>query len=317
MCSVPIPQNSRKSKADSEQTQINENAPQASLELCDLHRLIENAYSRAVDTHGDLGLGFELFERRLVSITAFETSLAGPADLRNLESRMRLFHTNDLYLSLACLQGSEAAWECFVACYQRYIKALVRHFSLAFDPAETCDSILADLCLPARSGRARLESYDCRFSLATWLRAIVEHRLINDTKRRSFIGEFPSPITEVVDNSALEKVEAVVRQNRYAEMVHDSLRSATDSLTDREALVLLLVYDNGLTHSQVAARLGVHRSTVSHLEHRILRRLRGKFVSILEAKYHLSKPAVQECVAEALANPVYSITTLVKGRVTE
>jgi RNA polymerase sigma-70 factor len=276
----------------------------------------ENTFRRAIEIHGDVGLSLESYANRLASIASAFQRQRG--DLSGQHSEVVSFvsrlHTDDLYLALACVQGLEAAWERFNLRYRPYVEELARRFDWMCDSAEIADAVLADLWLPDRSCRPRIASYDCRYSLATWLRAIVAHRMINEKRRKPPVAVSGSA-AEPADDSAIQRAEAAVRESRYAEMVRDSLLSASEALKDNEALILLLVYVDGLTRSQVGARLGVHRSTVNHLERRLLRRLRGEFVSVLETKYRLSQAAVQECVAEALQNPAYSLTALMERRV--
>ena len=278
----------------------------------ELQRFAEYAYAQALNTHGDLGLCYDAYAARLVPILS--ACLVGRTHATEAcipKPTVTQLHTSDLYLALACVQGSETGWIRFNVSYKRYLQQLAARFDRTCDPVEVADAIAADLWLPDRSGRPRIASYDCRYSLGTWLRAIVHHRMTNEMKRKTIAVESLETVADAADESALYRLEADVNEARYATAIRDSLRNAATVLSAREVLILRLIYKMGLTRTEVAARLGVNCSTVNYHERRINDKLRVTFTSTLKLKYHLPQAAVDECVAEAASNPAYSLLALV------
>src|ERR1700730_6095038 len=99
-------------------------------------------------------------------------------------------YLRDLYLTCGCVNQSEKAWKAFDVRYRRFITDLIRFcYRQGTDNEEIADSVLVSLCLPDRSGRQRIASYDGRSSLATSLRVIVVNRAINDRNERRLASD--------------------------------------------------------------------------------------------------------------------------------
>jgi RNA polymerase sigma-70 factor, ECF subfamily len=271
-------------------------------------RLYRNGYSY----HGDLQVGLKEFEVRLWSIV--EKSLGENATNDNAVRIVDSLHGNDLYLTLACAQHSSVAWDRFTNIYRKYIHDLTAFVcpvkSMVYELAET---ILTDLFFPDRSGYSRIASYDGRSPLATWLRAIICHRAINERERKSNgMTQLNDDIFEKADERALLSLEMVLRSSRYQALIKDSLEKACNELTDRERLMLLLRYDNGLQLGQIGSLFGLHQATITRQLERLQAKIRQAVVSILTHKYGLSQAAIDECLTEIIENPGYSLLVLIK-----
>jgi RNA polymerase sigma-70 factor, ECF subfamily len=273
-----------------------------------IKRLYRNGYS----CHGDLQVGLKEFEVKLRSIV--EISLGDNATGDDAVRIITSLHGNDLYLAFACAQHSPVAWDRFISIYRKYTHDLTAFVcpvkSMIYELAET---ILTDLFLPDRSGYSRIASYDGRSSLATWLRAIICHRAINERERKfNGMTQLNEDIFEKADERALLSIEMVLRSSRYQELIKDSLERACNELTDRERLMLLLRYDNGLQLGQIGCLFGLHQATITRQLERIQTKIRHAVVSTLTHKYGLSQAAIDECMAEIVENPGYSLLVLIK-----
>jgi RNA polymerase sigma-70 factor (ECF subfamily) len=276
-----------------------------------IKRLYRNGYS----CHGDLQVGLKEFEVKLRSIV--EISLGDNATGDDAVRIITSLHGNDLYLAFACAQHSPVAWDRFISIYRKYTHDLTAFVcpvkSMIYELAET---ILTDLFLPDRSGYSRIASYDGRSSLATWLRAIICHRAINERERKfNGMTQLNEDIFEKADERALLSIEMVLRSSRYQELIKDSLEGACNELTDRERLMLLLRYDNGLQLGQIGCLFGLHQATITRQLERAQTKIRQAVVSILTHKYGLSQAAIDECMAEIIENPGYSLLVLWGGPV--
>jgi hypothetical protein len=110
----------------------------------------------------------------------------------------------------------------------------------------------------------------------------------------------------------LLSIEMVLRSSRYQALIKDSLEQACNELTDREKLMLLLRYNNGLQLGQIGCLFGLHQATITRQLERVQSKIRRAVVSTLTHKYGLSQAAIDECLAEIVENPGYSLLVLIR-----
>lgn len=219
----------------------------------------------------------------------------------------RKLYLRDLYLTCGCVNKSEKAWEAFDLRYRRFVTDLVRFcYRHGTDNEEVADSVLVSLCLPDRSGRERIASYDGRSSLATWLRVIVINRAINDRNERKIVND--ESVTDIPDSRAIMNIESTMRANRYSKALTESLSYAFQTLTPRERLILLWRYEDNLQLGEIAKLLRIHQSNVTRQLVRLQARLRETVIQALTLQHHLAPSAVQECLADIAENPHLSIS---------
>jgi RNA polymerase sigma factor (sigma-70 family) len=178
--------------------------------------------------------------------------------------------------------------------------------------AELADNVLVDLFLPDASGDSRIASYEGRSSLATWLRVIVSHRATNERERLCNNMDGTDCIPEIVDQKSLWKMDASLRFVRYRDIIEDSFYYSCKSLTERERLLLLLRYDEGLRLGEIADLLSLHQSTITRQLIKIYKKLRIEMVMILSSKYHLDTAAIEECEEDILESSLHSILPYIK-----
>ena len=104
---------------------------------------------------------------------------------RELARYLDSLHLADLGLACACAAGHEAAWDHFV----RELRPVLYRAADAIDPAggarELADALYADLYgLDDRSGERRslFRYFHGRSSLATWLRAVLVQRHVDQLR---------------------------------------------------------------------------------------------------------------------------------------
>lgn len=277
-----------------------------------LSSLAAQAYSVGYACHGDLDLQPEEFEISLLSIV--EKHLGSHAPPSTQLSFAGSLRTTDLYLTIACAQPTEAAWRRFTVAYQQYIDAVARFVSPHSSVArELSENILADLFLPDSTGRSRIASFDGRQTLATWLRILISRRAINYgfLKWNGFErGDRPP---DVGDKSSIERIEKAFRRSRYEPILNECFKHASASLTDRERLMLLLRYDEGLRVVEIARLFGVHPSGITRQFKRIHLKLQKTIISVLAVKYHLGPEAIKECLLDVIDNPAHSLLVFLKA----
>ena len=280
------------------------------LQLCfDIYA--ERAYQNGYYFHGDLQIVPWEFKAHLWAI--IEKYLDKNASDKNLICVVNSLHGNDLYLAFACAQHTPQAWDRFTNSYRRYIYNLAGFVSPVKSMAyELAENILADLFLPDRSGRSRIASYDGRSSLATWLRVVICHRAINEQALKFNNMAQLDDLDEKADEEAVRSIEMALRSSRYRSLIRDSLEHACGELTDRERLLLLLRYEEGLRLGQIGRLFGLHQANVTRQLGRVQAKIRQSFEAALIHKYKLGRAAIDECLSEIAENPAYSILALIK-----
>ena len=272
---------------------------------------IDRAYQEGRDTHG-LSVNQEYFESHVYWVV--KRNLGSDASSVAMASFIAALHARDLYLALACAQKADKAWDRFNTLYRKYIDDLAHFATLTNSAADLADSVLADLFLPDHSGQSRIASYQGRSSLATWLRAIICHRAVNERQRLCNNVEDLETVHEVADEAAVARMEALLRSSRYGSVIRESLRCSCEALSERERLLLLLRYDDGLQLGQIARLFDVHQSTITRQIEGACKKLREAVVANLLTEHKLDHAAIDECKADILENPCYSILSLIAPR---
>ena len=242
-----------------------------------------------------------------------EKHLGSNAPAATTLSFFSALHTTDLYLTVACSRSSDRAWARFVTAYQSYIGNVARFVLPNNDAArELASDVVADLFMPDNSGHSRIASFDGQQSLATWLRVLMSHRATNLRMLKWNTCERIERLSGVADVAAITRMEAAISASRYEAILEDCFELSSKSLTDRERLILLLHYDDGLRLVEIARALDVHPSGITRQLHKTHLKLQKKIVSVLTVKYHLGPAAIKECLVDLLDNPAHSLLVFLK-----
>lgn len=273
-----------------------------------LGRLVAYAYSGGYAAHGDLALLPTNFENRLRLV--IEKHLGSNRSPTTKLHFLSTLHTNDLYLTVACAQPTEAGWSRFHCAYRKYIRRVAISVSDTNDAGrELAENMLTDLFMPDRSGHSRIASFDGQQSLATWLGVVIRRRAVNQGMLKWNRFEGIDRLSDVVDQAAFSNVEAAITRSRHDLIVQDCFELAIERLSDLERLMLLLRYEDGLRVVEIARVLDVHPSGVTRQLKQICVKLHKRIISLLVVKYRLDHVSVRECVEEILENPAHSILT--------
>jgi len=260
--------------------------------------LVCDRYGLASAVHGNLEVTAQTFAEHLRCIA--ERYLGSTLSEDLLIDFVKSLHTNELLLALSCAKGTEAGWQRFVTLYRKYLSDLCRHLlGRSRDLEELGESLWIDLFLLDRSGQSRIASYDGRSSLTTWLRVVVSNRVINERHRRSAATGNLEVIPEPADPRAHAEVEDLVARHRYKSIVLSAFRCALSILSERETLLVLMRYDQGLQLGEIARMFSVHQSTITRQLGRIIDRLRADVKSVLASQYGLDLEQINECLTVA------------------
>jgi len=246
-------------------------------------------------------------ERWQLSFKTFQSALArgaakrfGAADFTaaQFETYAATLHSSDLALACACIEGSERAWEEFVAQYRGYLRiassAILRRPSGDAAVIELADTLFADLygLTPGAAGekpgaRSLFRYFHGRSSLKTWLRAVLAQRhidAIRASKKFDSLDDQPADgAPRRVPEPATIDIPADPRREQYLRRFRAALSSALASLDSRDRSRLQLYYAEGRTLAEIGRQIGEHESSASrHLE-RLRKELRATVEGLLRA----------------------------------
>ena len=262
-------------------------------------------YGHALEFHGDLSLPEATYRSRLTVIVG---KYAGDAGFGEGAARfVGSLHTDDLYLSLACAEGSDPAWQRFRTIYFRYLSDMYRYVDFAKSPpGELADSLLTDMFLPDRTGRSRIDSYQGRSSLQTWLRVVAGNRLINNRQKSSIQPRALEGLQEPRDLKATSHLESGLLRSRYGKVFMAAFREACQGLTGEERSLLLWRYEDNLRLCDIAAKVGIHQSNVTRHIEKLCGKLRSNTIAALQVNNSFSAAAIAECLLTAFDELDYS-----------
>jgi RNA polymerase sigma-70 factor, ECF subfamily len=244
-----------------------------------------------------------LADRWHLSFQSFQAALTRSAAKRFCESSptagkiqeyFSSLHMKDLALACACVDGSENAWNEFVAEYRSYLRAaaaaILRRPSA--DPAaiELADSLFADLYGMSGgkgSGRSLFRYFHGRSSLKTWLRAVLAQRHIDSIRSEKKFDSLDDGAedgeTRSVPELSVVEIPSDPHREMYLQKFREALTLALASLDARDRERLRLYYAEDRTLAQIGRELGEHESSVSRNLERVRRELRGTVEGLLRA----------------------------------
>jgi len=268
-------------------------------------------YQNGLTLHSDVGVSFDAFEKRLAAV--IEKHLGLEPALQSVFAFLSLLHISDLYLATGCSAPNDCAWRRFVSLYGKYINDISRSVTSSSDVGgDLAADVLSNLFLHDRSGRSRIASYDGQQSLSTWLVAVISHRAANEALRKSTRFEPLDLLVGFQDLEKVNKIEADLRASSYHSIIINCFKVACDSLTERERLVLLMRFDDGLRIVEIGRHFKVHPTGITRLLQRTYEKLRRRMISHLTNTNQLGPTAVKECLTDILENPEHSIIALIR-----
>ena len=202
----------------------------------------------------------------------------------------------DLVLARACANGSERAWERFLALYHEpLIRAAIAITGSDTQGRDLADALYAELYgLTAKDGERRcpLDSYKGRGSLIGWLRTTLAQRHV-DHYRRTWREQQMDESSNEYDPPASEPLQ----ESTSAELsvLSKAIEQALMQRQPEDRFLLASYYLDERTLLQIAQVLCVHEATVSRKLRRVTDDLRKQVLRNLQ-NLGLSKRAAQEAL---------------------
>jgi len=211
---------------------------------------------------------------------------AAPEDAR-IEEYLASLHLQDLALACACMEGSEAAWEFFVANFRPLLRAsagaILRSAGGPGGRAdELADSIYAELYGISATGtqkrKSLFEYFHGRSKLSTWLRSVLAQRHVDllRTGQRTVSLESGEHEGRRPAVAAVDSAPADPGREKYLDMFQRALLAALAELGARQRLLLAQYYVDRLTLAEIGRVLREHESTVSRQLEQVRSELRER-----------------------------------------
>jgi len=190
-----------------------------------------------------------------------------PLTDRDISDFLNAVQANDLFMALACANGSERAWWEFDQQHRAYMERVARHLAKTeIDAQEVIDQVYVELYGTKVVDGERLSkfsTYSGRGSLRGWLRTVIWHSLV-DLHRAGHDEVSLDELTETVGEGAAhagfaeppvggegEMVDRITT-DRYRKATLSAIDSAFSSLEAHEKLLLLYYHVEGMKLREIA-----------------------------------------------------------------
>jgi DNA-directed RNA polymerase specialized sigma24 family protein len=174
---------------------------------------------------------------------------------------------DDLFLALACANGSETAWWEFDHQHRSYMERVARHLAKTdIDAQEVIDAVYVELYgtrIVDGQRLSKFSTYSGRGSLRGWLRTVIWHSLV-DLHRAGHDEVSLDELTETVGEGAAHAgfadaptdgenamIDHIARE-RYRTATLSAIGNAFKSLEPYEKLLLLYYHAEGMKLREIA-----------------------------------------------------------------
>ena len=224
------------------------------------------------------------------------------------EEYLLTLHLEDLALTTACIEGSEAAWEYFVQEYRGYLRAAAGAISKASrylaNPQELADSLFSDrfgLMDGKRGERSLFRYFHGRSSLKTWLRTVLAQRNVDIIRSQRRMESLDAEDGDKRELPAERVQQPLLDPHRahYLSCFASALRHCLKILNPADRERLELYYARQMKLAEIGRQLGEHESSVSRNLERIRRELRALAEQHLRDAFSLSDAEILQALEYA------------------
>ena len=230
---------------------------------------IDELFARCAESAPNFGVARDSFKTSVnrTLIRFLQASPAIPPTETETRDFLEQLQADDLFLAIACANGSERAWWEFDQQHRSYIERIARHLAKTdIDAQEVIDSVYVELYGTRVVDGARVSkfaTYSGRGSMRGWLRTVIWHSLV-DLHRAGHdevsLDEMTENVGEGMAHASFatparggehEMVDEIAR-DRYRTATLASIDAAFLSLDDHEKLLLLYYHVEQLRLREIA-----------------------------------------------------------------
>jgi RNA polymerase sigma factor (sigma-70 family) len=241
-------------------------------------------------------LAHEAFEAAIIAgaVRAFDQTTT--VDDVALEAWTQSLHLEDLAVAAACADGSESAWEHFIAVYQPLLRRSADAMDRTGGARDVADSLIADLYglgKPDGTRRSLFRYFHGRSQLGTWLRSVLSQRLVDRARATRRLEPLPDDQNLVPDPADSQAAHA--ERPRFQSALEQACAAAIADLDARDRLRLSCYYAQGMTLAAIGRMLQEHEATVSRHLARTRASIKTAVDARLRADHGLDDRGVAEC----------------------
>jgi RNA polymerase sigma-70 factor, ECF subfamily len=212
-------------------------------------------------------------------------------------------HLADLALACACALGRDDAWDRFLTEFRPAIYRAASAVAPGGGAREVADALVADLYGVKERGDARpslFRYFHGRSSLATWLRALVSQRYVDQIRARRRLAPLPDEASPAAFPAPA--LPSDPDRPRFAAAFADALGRAIAALAPRDRLRLACYYAQEMTLARIGRLTGEHEATVSRHLARTRRGVREAVEQRLRVDHGFGDREIAECFASVAAD---------------
>lgn len=215
--------------------------------------LLAAVRERAGAAYPEVALGAVAFARTLGAHCGGADPLAA----------LQALHTDDLYLTSACLSGEEAALEALERLVRGTVPGAVARLRLEASTVREVEQLVRQRLLVAPAhGPPKLAEYGGRGALKQWLRAVALRVALNHLDARRPEASLDADGAPAVAAAGPDPELALLKKHAREEF-KAALQETLSGLPPHERSLLRLYFLEGLTVEQIGRMEGTHKSTIS------------------------------------------------------
>ena len=249
---------------------------------------VKNCYEKCTENFDSFEISLNNFTRKLKkSLDDAFGEKVYTMDEKSFILCLEKIHTTDLYLTMGMSARDEKAWEIFEERFAPKINDFAQYYADDEDVAEdvfafTKSSLFVKI---KKTGKPKIDSFNGRGSLESWLKVIVYREVITHQKNRVK--------TISLDNIVLgvdEDYDYVGEMKTISKIITSGFKS----LEEKDKVLLREYFILRQPERTLADKYNVHASTISRRLHKICDHLSMVFFTLAKKDYQLEKKEAKE-----------------------
>jgi len=260
----------------------------ATLDLKKFSGPVKKCYEKCTDDFDSFEISLNNFTRKLkISLKATFGEKVFTMDEESFISCLQKIHTADLYLTMGMSAGDEKAWEIFNQRFAPKINEFSQYYADDEDIAEdvfayTKSSLFVKI---KKTGKPKIDSYNGRGSLESWLKVIVYREVITHQKNRMKSLSLDSIVLGVEEDHDYDS---------EMKIISTILMSGFKSLEEKEKVLLREYYILKQPERILADKYDVNVSTISRRLRKICDNLYVVFFTLAKNDFHLERQEAKD-----------------------
>jgi len=260
----------------------------ATLDLKKFSGSVKKCYEKCTENFDTFEISLNNFTRKLKkSLKATFGEKVFTMGEESFISYIQKIHTTDLYLTMGMSAGNEKAWEIFNQRFAPKINEFSQYYADDEDIAEdvfayTKSSLFVKI---KKTGKPKIDSYNGRGSLESWLKVIVYREVITHQKNR---------MKSISLDSIVLGVEEDHDYDSEMKMISTILMSGFKSLEEKDKVLLREYYILKQPERILADKYNVNVSTISRRLRKICDNLYVVFFTLAKNDFHLERQEAKD-----------------------